>query len=61
VTGCGQKCAVKRHFPIAMLEGPVALSPDDANPQTNGADGWSAPLEPDRILKPTTMIGRKCW
>ena len=36
VTGCGQKCAVKRHFPIAMLEGPVTLSPDDANPQTNG-------------------------
>jgi uncharacterized protein YodC (DUF2158 family) len=23
-------------FPIAMIEGPVVLSPDDANPQTNG-------------------------
>jgi uncharacterized protein YodC (DUF2158 family) len=23
-------------FPIAMIEGPVTLSPDDANPQTNG-------------------------
>jgi uncharacterized protein YodC (DUF2158 family) len=23
-------------FPVAMIEGPVMLSPDDANPQTNG-------------------------
>ena len=30
-------------FPIAMVAGPVTLSPDDANPQTNGQ---MSPTEP---------------
>ena len=30
-------------FPIAMVAGPVTLSPDDANPQTNGQ---KSPTEP---------------
>ncbi len=30
-------------FPIAMITGPVTLSPDDANPQTNGQ---KSPTEP---------------
>ena len=34
-------------FPIAMIAGPLTLSPDEANPQTNGQ------ISPDRTKRPS--------